>query len=215
MDSSHTHGTPGGTLLAECRDSSYPSRDRARGAFIEKATARALETWHHSRPDGDGIHIFHDLHGFGSVSGHGYGPLDVGNMNIDHLVLTGAMWLYIDSKGTGAGILAANRHGKGVLVKPDGSVVPQLWMDTLHSYSAAGVLVRLTGLTGQPVWVIPSHTRVHKSVFQARCFSKGHGGICTLDDVYEGELTVHVLPVPQPPAEPEIVKILLRYCDPA
>jgi hypothetical protein len=75
--------------------------------------------------------------------------------------------------------------------------------------SAAGILLRLTGLQGWPVWVVPDATRYDPEVLKARAFRYG-GTICTISEVYSGSLD-EVLPVPQPPADPLAVAALARY----
>ena len=62
-------------------------------------------------------HLFHDLGGFRDVAGHGYGPVSLGMTNIDHVILSGAQWLLVDAKGTGAGVLTTDATGKGVLIR--------------------------------------------------------------------------------------------------
>ncbi|MGH3254829.1 MAG: hypothetical protein ACRDOU_05365 [Streptosporangiaceae bacterium] len=91
----HVHGTPGQSL----REDGIRAYGRVaiRASFIEEATARALEKWLTDRPDSAGLHLFHDLGGFRSVAGHGFGPVSLGTANIDHVVLSGAGWLVIDT----------------------------------------------------------------------------------------------------------------------
>lgn len=124
------HGIPGQSLLKEGARR-YGAADASRGAFIERAVARALEHWLSQRPDCAGLHLFHDLRGFRDVIGHGYDrPVSLGRANIDHVVLSGAQWLLIDSKGLGAGTLTTDPDGRGVLIQADGSSEPQRWMDS-------------------------------------------------------------------------------------
>jgi hypothetical protein len=187
----------------------YGAATARRGAFTEEAAARALEHWLSRRPDRAGLHLFHDLGGFRDVTGCGLPPLSLGTANIDHVILSGARWLLIDAKGTAAGTLTTDSGGKGVLIHPDGSARPEPWLDNGKMRSAAGVLVRLTGLRGWPVWVVPDGTTNDPGMFKARAFRDG-GGICTIGDVYDGSLD-QLLAVPQPPADPAAVAALVRY----
>ena len=138
------HGMPGQRLL-EGGARRYGAADASRGAFIERAVARALEHWLAGRPDCAGLHLFHDLGGFRNITGHGLGPVSLGRANIDHVVLSGAQWLLIDSKGLGAGTLTTDPDGRGVLVRADGTSEPQRWMDSAMERSLAGVLVAADG----------------------------------------------------------------------
>jgi hypothetical protein len=180
-----------------------------RASFIEQVTARALEHWLAGRPDCAGLHLFHDLGGFRDVAGHGYGPVSLGSANIDHVVLSGGQWLLADAKGTAAGILTTDARGRGLLIQADGAERSQPWLDNTKMNSAAGILLRLTGLQGWPVWVVPDATRYDPEVLKARAFRYG-GTICTISEVYSGSLD-EVLPVPQPPADPLAVAALARY----
>jgi hypothetical protein len=180
-----------------------------RGAFIEEATARALEHWLSGRLDCAGLHLFHDLGGFRDVTGCGLPPLSLGTANIDHVILSGGRWLVVDAKGTAPGTLTTDGAGRGVLIEPDGSRRAEPWLDNTKMRSAAGVLVRLTGLRGWPVWVVPTATKHDPEVLKARAFRPG-GAICTISDVYDGALD-QVLAVPQPPADPAAVVALIRY----
>src|SRR6266513_1343642 len=140
----NVHGMPGSTLEA---NNSYGERDIGRGAFFEQVTARVLAGWLASRPDRNGIHVFHSLGGFGAVSGARLSAIDAGQKwDLDHLVLTGGKWIMLNSKGIGNGTLAViGPPPKGVLVKNDGTTKPQPWMDTNTSYTMAGIIYRLTG----------------------------------------------------------------------
>lgn len=171
--------------------------------------ARALEHWLSQRPDCVGLHLFHDLGGFRNVTGQGLGPVSLGRGNMDHVVLSGAQWLLVDSKGLGAGTLTTDPHARGVLIREDGSAVPQRWMDSTMERSAAAVLYRLTGLRGWPVWVLPDVTVLDiPGLAKARAFRAG-GTIANISDVYSG--LVGIMPVPQPPADPDAVAALARY----
>lgn len=187
----------------------YGAAVARRGGFIEEATARALAYWLSRRPDCAGLHLFHDLGGFRDVAGHGLPPVSLGTANIDHVVLSGARWLLVDAKGTAAGTLTTDSTGKGVLIQADGSRRPEPWLDNTKMRSATGVLVRLTGLRGWPVWVVPDATKHDPEVLKARAFGPG-AAICTISDVYDGSLD-EVLAVPQPPADPDAVAKLTRY----
>ena len=132
--------------------------------------------------------MFHDLGGFRNVTGHGLGPVSLGRANIDHVVLSGAQWLLIDSKGLGAGTLTTDPDGRGVLIRAYGTSEPQRWMDSAMERSLAGVLVRLTGLRGWPVWVLPDVTTLDlPGLVKARAFRSG-GTVGQISDVYSGSL---------------------------
>jgi hypothetical protein len=204
----NVHGTPGQSLGGDGARI-YAARDRSRGAFIEQAVACALEHWLSRRPDRAGLHLFHDLGGFRDVAGHGFGPVSLGSTNIDHVILSGYQWLMVDAKGTGAGTLTTNAAGKGVLIQDDGSERPQPWLDNTKMHSASGVLVRLTGLQGWPVWAVPDATSLGPEVVKARAF-RYRGTIANIGDVYRGSLD-EVFPAPQPPADAAAVAALARY----
>ena len=204
----HVHGEPGQRLL-DGGARAYGAALARRGSFVEQAVARALEHRLSRRPDRAGLHLFHDLGGFRDVAGHGFGPVSLGAANIDHVVLTGARWLVIDAKGTGAGTLTTDARGRGLLVQADGTERPEPWLDLAMMHSAAVVLTRLTGLRGWPVWVTPDATGHDPQVLKARAFKRG-GTICSIGDVYAGSLDT-VLPLPQPPAASDAVAALSRY----
>lgn len=153
----NVHGIPGGRLVHEGAGK-YGAAAASRGGFIERAVARALENWLSRRPDRSGLHLFHDLGGFDAVTGFGWGPLSLGSANMDHVILSGQRWVMVDAKGLGAGTLTTDARGCGILIQQDGTELPQRWMDVRTERSAAGVLVRLTGLRGWPVWVLPDVT---------------------------------------------------------
>jgi len=203
----HVHGSPGRSLRGD--GGRMYGADARRGAFIEEATARALEHWLSGRPDCAGLHLFHDLGGFRDITGCGLPPLSLGTANIDHVILSGARWLLVDAKGTAPGTLTTDSAGRGVLIEADGSRRPEPWLDNTKMRSAAGVLVRLTGLRGWPVWVVPTATEHDPGVLKARAFRPG-GAICTISDVYDGALD-QVLAIPQPAADPAAVAALARY----
>jgi hypothetical protein len=183
-----------------------------RASFIERVTARALEHWLSRRPDCAGLHLFHDLRGFRDVAGHGYGPVSLGTANIDH-VLGGGQWLLVDAKATAGGTLTTDESGRGLLIQADGAERPEPWLDSTKMRSAAGILVRLTGLRGWPVWVVPDATTPDPGVLKAHAFRRG-GTICTISEVSGGFLDER-LPPPQPPAIPGAVAALARCLTPA
>ncbi|MGI5292916.1 nuclease-related domain-containing protein [Nonomuraea polychroma] len=190
------HGRPGWSLRSS-GDGKYGSEAR-RGAFHEEQVARALERWLTKRPDH--AHLFHDLLGFDKVTGAGLASLSLGTANIDHLVLTGARWLMIDAKGCGAGTLGLDPHGKGVMVKPDGTCVPQPWLDERRSYSLGGIPYRLTdGITGLMAWITPDTTLLHPSLRTAACMRRG-GVVLPMRALTDGYFD-HELPPPQPAAD--------------
>jgi hypothetical protein len=205
----NVHGIPGGNL-ARGGGRKYGAADASRGAFIERAVARALESWLSGRPDRDGLHLFHDLSGFRDVAGHGLGPVSLGTANMDHVILSGQRWILADAKGLGAGTLTTDARGRGVLIQPDGTEQPQRWMDVRTERSAAGVLVRLTGLRGWPVWVLPDITTLDLDRLPAARIFRAGATITQMSDIYAGGLD-EVLPPAQPPADPSAVAALARY----
>jgi hypothetical protein len=203
------HGVPGG-LLDAGGARKYGAAAASRGAFIEQAVARALESWLSGRPDRSGLHLFHDLSGFRDITGAGLGPVSLGTANMDHVILSGQRWILADAKGLGAGTLTTDARGRGVLIQPDGTQLPQQWMDVRAGRSAAGVLVRLTGLRGWPVWVLPDATTLDLDRLPAARAFRAGGTITQISEIYAGGLD-ELLPVPQPPAEPAAVAALARY----
>ena len=205
----HVHGQPG-RRLAATGEAAYGYSDTRRGEFFEGITGRALERWLASRPDAASFHLFHDLGDFNNVSGHGYGPMSLGTLNIDHLVLSGAGCLIIDAKGTGAGTLTVNDQGRGVLRRPDGTERPEPWMDKVKTKAVIGAVFRVLGFGGHPVWVLPDVTILdQENLSKARVFRYG-AHICSVSEVYSGELD-QFFPGPQPPAAPAEVVALGRH----
>lgn len=202
------HGCAGRSVMEQSEGDAARRSAARRGAFFEQRVAQMLHRWLADRTDE--VHVFHDLVGLNNISGAGLKPVSLGGSNIDHLVLTGDGWLMIDAKGCGAGSLQV-RHGKGVLVREDGSCVSQPWMDERTAYSRAGVPFRLTGgKRGAGVWVVPEATIYdHPSVHQARFVSCGG---CVLHDaeVASGELDA-LLPAPAASANPLDVERVERY----
>jgi hypothetical protein len=175
------HGVPG-ARTAEV--AGKYGRDARRGAFYEGVTGCALEKWLAGRRGA--CHLFHDLTGLEAVSGHGYGPMGLGAGNIDHVILDAEMAVTIDAKGIGGGKLTVDDQGHGVLIRPDGSCVPQPWMDTRRNYSYVAVMYRLTGLPGHLVWVVPAAVDLDEHALgRARCFADG-GSILTLASLEPG-----------------------------
>jgi hypothetical protein len=204
----NVHGSPG-QRLREDGGRKYGAADASRGAFFERVVARALEHWLSRRPDCAGLHLFHDLGGFDAVAGYGYGPVSLGTANIDHVVLSGAQWLLVNAKGIGGGILTTDSRNRGVLIRADGTSKPQRWLDSQAGRPAAGVLVRLTGLRGWPVWVLPDATTIGPGLGRTRALAAG-GTITQISDVYRGSLD-KVLPVPQSSANPSVIAALARF----
>lgn len=169
----NVHGVPGGNLgTGGARK--YGAAVASRGGFIERAVARALESWLSGRPDRARLHLFHDLSGFRNIAGHGLGPVSLGTANIDHVILSGQRWILVDAKGLGAGTLTTDARGRGILVREDGMILPQRWIDVRTERPTAGVLVRLTGLRGWPVWVLPDVTTLDLGkLIGARAFQAG------------------------------------------
>jgi hypothetical protein len=180
-----THGCPGQTAAAAGAEQYGRGRSR-RGAWFEGVTARALERWLTDRAEP--AHLFHDLTGFCGVEGNDLPPVSLGNANIDHVILTGVGWIMVNAKGCGAGTLGTDQQGRGILSQPGGTVKRQGWLDSRESYSHAGVLVRLTGLRGYPVWLVPDATDTSDpSLPGARCLRLG-GAILTTAELLGGRL---------------------------
>jgi len=205
----NVHGIPGGRLVHEGAGK-YGAAAASRGGFIERAVARALENWLSRRPDRSGLHLFHDLGGFDAVTGFGWGPLSLGSANMDHVILSSQRWVLVDAKGLGAGTLTTDARFCGILIQQDGTELLQRWMDVRTERSAAGVLVRLTGLRGWPVWVLPDVTTLDVDKLPAARAFRAGGTVTQIADIYAGGL-VKVLRVPQPPADPAIVAALAQY----
>lgn len=215
------HGTPGGSLDKISAAARYGKGPAWRGAVIERATARALRTWLAGRPDAEKFHLFHDLGDFINVPGRVheptgkiFPPMNIGGRNIDHLILSGTQWVMIDSKGVGRGIIGTE-NGKGYLFKPDGTKQSLPWMNKMSHWGMVGCLWRLTGLDGYPAWVYPSATDSRPDCLEAKCMSRGSGGMCSISEVYEGWLdnlfggNFEGLPIL--PADPAHVQALMPY----
>ncbi|WP_152990674.1 nuclease-related domain-containing protein [Sphaerimonospora mesophila] len=202
------HGSPGWSLT-DSGGAKYGS-DARRGAFHERQVARALEQWLTARADH--FHLFHDLEGLNQVRGAGMKPLSLGSANIDHVVLTGATWLIIDAKGCGAGTLGLDTDGKGMLVKADGTAVPQRWLDDRRAYSRGGIIYRLTGgLRGGTAWIVPDTTLLHPSIKHATCSTPGKGGpVLPMRAITDGYFDRY-FPAPQPAADPAHIEALAAY----
>ncbi|MGH3713377.1 MAG: nuclease-related domain-containing protein [Micromonosporaceae bacterium] len=201
------HGTAG-TTIGTAADR-YGAAAR-RGGFFERQVGAALRDWLSRRPDQ--LHLFHDLQRLRQVRGAGADSLDLGEANIDHVVLSGEGWLMIDAKGCGAGVLGVDEAGRGVLVRADGSAQPQPWMDHARFYSLAGALFRLTsGKRGHPVWVVPDDTRYDQSIGNAAFLRRG-GTIANIGEIRAGALDPR-LPAPQAVAEPgDVARLLSHLC---
>ena len=200
---------PGGSLQ-ETGATKYEPGDARRGQFFEGITGRALERWLARRVDASSFHLFHDLGDFNNVSGHGYGPMSLGTLNIDHLVLTGNACLTIDAKGTGAGILTVNDQGHGVLRLADGTERPEPWMDKVTAKAVMGVLVRVVGFAGLPVWILPDNTLLdHANLDRVRAFRYG-AYIRSVSEVYADDLD-RFFPDFQPHPDPADVAALCRH----
>ncbi|GGT04484.1 hypothetical protein GCM10010156_72850 [Planobispora rosea] len=202
------HGSPGGSL-SESGGAKYGA-DARRGAFHERRVAHALEQWLSTRADH--FHLFHDLTGFHQVRGAGLEPRSLGSTNLDHVVLTGATWLIIDAKGCGAGTLMLDPRGKGVLLKPDGTVAPQPWLDDRRAYSRAGIIYRLTGgLQGGTAWIVPDTTVLDLSIRHAICSASLKGGpVLPMRAITDGYFDQY-FPAPQPTADPVHIEALSAY----
>ncbi|MEU8205631.1 nuclease-related domain-containing protein [Streptosporangium sp. NPDC049046] len=202
------HGTPGWSL-SDSGGAKYGS-DARRGAFHERQVARALEQWLNTRPEH--FHLFHDLERFDQVRGAGMKPLSLGSANIDHVVLTGATWLVIDAKGCGAGTLGLDQDGKGALLKPDGTLVPQRWLDDRRSYSRGGIIYRLTGgIQGGTAWIVPDTTLLDPSIQHALCSTPGKGGpVLPMRAISDGYFNRH-FPALQPAADPAHIEALAAH----
>ncbi|WP_157254792.1 nuclease-related domain-containing protein [Nonomuraea typhae] len=204
------HGTPGWSLN-DTGAAKYGSNAR-RGAFHERQVARALVQWLTSRPDH--FHLFHDLECFDQVRGANLDALSLGTTNIDHVVLTGGTWLIIDAKGCGAGTLGLDLAGKGVLVRTDGTMVPQRWLDDGRAYSRAGIIYRLTdAMPGQTAWIVPDTTSLHPSLrpdLRAAGSMKKGGMVLPMRAITDGYFNGH-FPAPQPAADPAHVEKLAAH----
>jgi hypothetical protein len=83
-------------------------------------------------------------------------------------------------------------------------------MNSTMERAAAGILVRLTGLRGWPVWVLPDVTTLDcPRLVKARAFRAG-GTVTQISDVYSGSLD-EVMAPGQPPAAPAAAAALARY----
>ncbi|GGJ89682.1 hypothetical protein GCM10010123_19330 [Pilimelia anulata] len=202
------HGEPGGSIAA---GGGKYSRDAARrGGYFERTVAGALRTWLGRRADT--LHLMHDLGNFNQIGGAGLPPLSLGAANVDHLVVGGERWLLFDAKGCGAGTLQLDDRGRGVLVKDDGGVVAQPWLNSQKTYSLMGAVYRLTeGVGGQVAWVLPDHTDYTRlPVNKVRAFAKSGGFVLHVSELAAGGLDEH-LPDPQPPASPATVQALRQH----
>lgn len=203
------HGEAGRSVASDLRH----GRDAARrGAYFEREVGAALRAWLDNRPDR--CHLFHDVVDLAHVDGAGLKPLRLGAYNIDHVVLTGTMWLLIDAKGCAMGRLGV-RDGRGVLVKQDGTAMPQPWLDHNRTYTLAGALYRLTEeKAGALAWVVPDGTSLDASLADAQAFSRGSSYVLTAAEVRAGELD-QVLTIPAKAADPgDVERIRRRLSDP-
>jgi hypothetical protein len=161
------HGTAGGSISAS-GPARYGGETARRASAFEVSAGAALERWLGDMP-GE-FHLFHDLTGI-RVATRGHGR-SLGGANIDHVVLSDTGLLVVNAKGCGAGALEV-RDGRGVLVRPDGTVRPERWLDLRRDYSLAAALVRdaeLAGLRGRIAWVVPDTTDTSRaSLRSARC----------------------------------------------
>lgn len=199
------HGEPGASISEA--GGKYKA-DARRGAFGEQVVARAAEHWLAGRADE--THLFHDLTGLEKVTGGGMKALGMGAGNIDHVVLGGERWLLFDAKFCAAGTLTVDDRGRGVLVKADGTVRSQRWLDDRRSYSRAGLVYRLTGgVKGLLVWILPGATIIDPAVAAAACFREG-GVVLSVGELAAGDLD-DSFPLPQSPADPRIVERLCSH----
>lgn len=175
------HGTAGGSVHEAAEK--YGRDSTRRGEYFERVTGGVLERWLSSRPGT--FHLFHDLTRL-DTAGHGYGRLNLGVANIDHLILTGSGWLTVDAKGTGAGRLTLDTAGHGVLVQGDEGR-PQPWMDSQRWYSMMGAVVRLTGLHGWHLFAVSDKTRLDPEIQNARCMARPGSLVINLGDLASGK----------------------------
>lgn len=200
------YGIPGGSLAADSH--CYGSAARA-GAFFERRVAGALARWLNGRPES--THLFHDLQRLRSRSRTGR-RLDLGQTNIDHVLLTGAGWVMFDAKGIAPGRLVVDKD-RGQLITPAGERRPQPWLDDRRSYAQAGVLCDLTDLTGTMIWVVPEDVDFSALFTDSipRCLAAG-GGFITIDDLANGTLEA-ALPFPPPyaPASEAAIAALKQH----
>lgn len=205
------HGTPGQSISNA--DGRFGA-DSRRGAFFERRVGHALERCLAAR-DHD-THLFHDLAGFHNVAGAGLDPMTLTNMNIDHLILGGDSYMIVDAKGCGAGQLRV-LAGKGELVRHDGTVRPQPWMDNQKHNALMGVVYRLTGgKQGRPVWVIPDETIYDESIGEARFLHyRSRRFVGLLAQLWELPLALGDIFPRQPGADPvDVQRIRAHLSDP-
>jgi hypothetical protein len=100
--------------------------------------------------------------------------------------------------------------------RPDGTERPLPWLDSRRDYAAMGILMRLTGLPGATVWVVPKWTDVdHPSLRHLRALSRGGGFILCAPELEDGELErfpqIRNLLSPRQRVSPDHVATLTRY----
>ena len=211
------YGRPGASLEAGC--GRRFGRDYARrGAFFERMTGGVLEGW---LADARGhYHLLHDLTGLGFADARpdvGLDRMDVGRANFDHVVLGGAGWLLVNAKGIGKGTLCLDEQGRGVLVREDGEVRRQPWLDKATANAYAGMLRRLTGAQGSLAWVVPDWTVIdQESLAAARCLQLGPevAAVVTSAECRAGaleRLAVIALSGQAPPVPAEAIETLARF----
>jgi hypothetical protein len=190
------YGVPGGSLTTTAH--SYGSAARA-GAFFERRVAAALTSWLNSRPEL--TYLFHDLGRLRTTSRSGR-KLDLGNANIDHVLLTGVCSAMFDAKGIAPGKLVID-GGRGYLITSTGQRRPQPWLDDRRALARAGALHDLTGLIGIMIWVLPELVDFSELCAEStpRCLSYG-GVFISIDDVASGRLE-GTLPCRQPYVAPD------------
>jgi hypothetical protein len=211
------YGRPGASLEAGC--GSRFGRDYARrGAFFERMTGGVLEGWLADAPGH--YHLLHDLTGLGFADARpdlGLDRMDVGRANFDHVVLGGAGWLLVNAKGIGKGTLCLDEQGRGVLVREDGEVRRQPWLDKATANAYAGMLRRLTGAQGSLAWVVPDWTVIdQESLAAARCLQLGPevAAVVTAAECRAGaleRLAVIALSGQAPPVPAEAIETLARF----
>jgi hypothetical protein len=202
------YGTPGGSLSTDGH--AYGSAARV-GAFFERRVAAALEHWLDRRPEP--TYVFHDLSRLRSQSSTGR-KLDLGNTNIDHVLLTGSCWVMFDAKGVAPGRLVVEQ-GKGYLITASGEKRAQEWLDDQQAHSRAGFLHDMTGLKGVPIWVLPDgvdYSALGEST--PRCIV-GHGVFSSIGDVMAGDLEgLPELQLPLTAPDPSAIEALKRHVGP-
>jgi hypothetical protein len=96
--------------------------------------------------------------------------MGLGARNVDHVILDAETAIVIDATGIDSGKLTLNDRDHCTLIRPDGSCVPQPWMDSRRNYAYMAVMYRLTGLPRHLVWLLPGTVDLDEHTLpRARC----------------------------------------------